>query len=186
MKTWISAQMGRFVILGAVFCVGTLLVVSEVKAQIRPAFTKNVDEPGRTPRSTLSQFFLQAGASGCYGGDCANYLGFGSTGAIFDLPPVPAGKRWIVVMATGGFVSGDGRVIEIQLQNSRGSLIFDSLKWIFGGPYSKSPSFAAATFSERMFATFEPGETPSLRVTTDGAIGFSTIALQGYLIDANN
>ena len=140
--------------------------------------------PGRTPWNTRSQFLPNAG--GCYGtSDCFNYTDT-STSAIFDLRPVPAGKRWVVQMASGGLTNGYGRITSIELTNSRGGVVYDGSKWFFAGPYSPGPVSNAGIFSANLFTTFEPGETPSVRViATPNLSGYSVIVFSGYLIDAN-
>jgi len=156
-----------------------------VLAQLRAALVKNIDEPGRTPWDTRSQFFT--GGSGCYlTSDCFNYSG-GSGFATFDLRPIPAGKRWVVQSAAGGLTDANGTIIEIDLRNNRGGLIFDGSKWIFAGPYFPGTPFSSATFSANLSTTFEPGETPSVSVrTTPNVAAYSVIVFHGYLIDATN
>jgi hypothetical protein len=157
-----------------------------VVAQVRAALVKNVDEPGRIPFDMSAHFFGSGG--GCFGtSDCFNYSG-GSNFAIFDMRPIPAGKRWVVQSATGGFTSAVGQVITVQLANSRGGLIYDTDKWIYSGPFFASQPFDAATFAANLAATFEPGETPTVRVNfgATNVAGYSTLMLHGYLIDATN
>jgi len=169
--------------------VATLLVFSDTKAiaQIRAALVKNVDEPYRTPWTTRSQFLPNAG--GCFGtSDCFNYSE-GTTFAVFDLRPVPAGKRWVVESATGGLNSGYGKTISIEFGSPRTNVVFDGLKWIFGGPFLQYSSFGAAAFSANLHATFEPGETPFVRVSVPSGStlnGYSVLVFSGYLIDATN
>jgi hypothetical protein len=106
--------------------------------------------------------------------------------ALFDLRPVPAGKRWVVQMASGGMANGYGRINNIELRNNRGSIIFDGLKWTFGGPFLDGISFGSAIFSANLFTTFGPGETPTVRVTASPNLsGYSVLIFTGYLIDAN-
>jgi len=106
--------------------------------------------------------------------------------ATFDLRPVPAGKRWIVQSASGGLVNGNGRTNNIELGNSRDSILFDGMKWTFGGPFFPGTSFSSAIFSTTLYATFGPGETPTVRVAaTPNLSGYSVIVFSGYLIDAN-
>lgn len=158
-----------------------LLLAQEAIAA--PALVKNVDEAGRMPWDTRSQILPNAG--GCYASTyCSNYVE-GAGFAMFDLPPVPAGKRWVVQMATGSLVSGQGRITQIELKNSRGALVFDGLKWIFSGPFASGTDFSSVTYSANLFATFGPGETPTVRVTGNpNLIGYSVIVFSGYLIDA--
>ncbi len=184
-----KSRLVRFLLAGAgvlgVLAAFLALTRTETFAQVRAALTKNIDEPGRTPWETRSQFLPNAG--GCFGtSDCFNYSD-GPTFAVFDLRPVPAGKRWVVQSVTGGLVNGNGRTNTIELGSPRGPLVFDGMKWIFGGPFSAGTSFGSAIFSANLFATFGPGETPSLRVTASpNLIGYSVIVFSGYLIDATN
>ena len=173
------------VLLLAVLAALTAVTRSEAIAQIRAALVKNVDEPGRTPWETRSQFLPNAG--GCYGtSDCYNYSE-GTSYALFDLRPVPAGKRWVVQSATGVLVNGTGRTNNIELGSPRGFLLFDGTKWAFAGPFNPGVSFGAAIFSTNLFATFGPGETPFVKVTaTPSLSGYSVIVFSGYLIDATN
>ena len=151
---------------------------------ITAALVKNVDEPGRTPWETRSAFLPNAG--GCFGGtDCLNYTD-GPQYAIFDLRPIPAGKRWIVQSATGGLVNGTGRTNNITLSNTRSAVIFDGQRWAFGGPFGAGVDFGAVIFSEKLYAAFGPGETPTVRVTASPSLnGYTVIVFSGYLIDAN-
>jgi len=168
-----------------------LLVVSSTaisaSAQVRPALVKNTDEPGRTPFETRSEFLPNAG--GCFNNsDCYNYTD-GSVYASFDLKAVPTGKRWVITSATGGFVYGGTRTgTTIELANVNSGLVFDGLKWIYGGPFYPDPmEFNSITFSTTTFVVFNPGETPHVRVLGDPNLGgYSVIVFSGYLIDAAN
>lgn len=172
-------------VLVAVACLGGFAGISDVNAQVRPAYTKNVDEPGRTPWETRSQVLPNAG--GCFGtSHCANYAET-TNSATWDLPVVPAGKRWVVVMANGGLVGAQGRTNNIELRSNRGGLVFDGLKWIYGGPFSDGIGFSSGIFSANLYTTFGPGETPIVRVSaTPNLNGYVVIVFQGYLIDATN
>ena len=174
------AGMAAFAVLAAL----TAVTATDAVAQVRPALTKNVDEPWRTPWETRSQILPNAG--GCWvPTDCNNYLE-GPQYAVFDLRPVPAGKRWVVVSASGILVNGDGRTNTIELGYPRGGLIFDGTKWTFGGPFQTGVSFNSAIFSANVNVTFGPGETPFVRVTASPSLaGYSVIVFSGYLIDAN-
>jgi hypothetical protein len=155
-------------------------------AQVRAALVKNVDEPGRAPFDMSAHLFPN-GNGGCFGtSDCFNYSG-GDNFAIFDMRPIPAGKRWVVQSATGGFTNAAGQVITVQIANTRGGLIYDTAKWIYSGPYFPGQPFTSATFAANLAATFEPGETPTVRVNTAANVaGYSTVTFHGYLIDATN
>ena len=184
-----KSRLVRFLLAGAgvlgVLAALLALTRTETFAQVRAALTKNVDEPGRTPWETRSQFLPNAG--GCYGtSDCYNYCE-GTSFALFDLRPVPAGKRWVVQSATGVLVNGTGRTNNIELGSPRGFLLFDGTKWAFAGPFNPGVSFGSAIFSTNLFATFGPGETPFVKVTaTPSLSGYSVIVFSGYLIDATN
>jgi len=153
-------------------------------AQVRAALIKNVDEPWRTPWETRSQFLPNAG--GCFGtSDCFNYSE-GSGFALFDLRPVPAGKRWVVQSATGILVNGNGRTNQIELGTPRGGILFDGTKWGFAGPFFPGTSFSSVIFNASLDVTFGPGETPFVRVVaTPSLSGYTVIVFSGYLIDAN-
>ena len=181
-----SMNLRRWLVVAAMLvAVGSALAVTptSVVAQIRAALIKNVDEPWRTPFETRSQFLPNAG--GCYTpADCFNYSD-GPGFAMFELRPVPAGKRWVVVSATGGLVNGDGRTQQIWLGTGTGGIIFDGVRWMYGGPFYPGASFGVATFSSEVLATFGPGEVPVVRVTaTPDLGGYTSLVFKGYLIDA--
>ena len=69
-------------------CAATLFQATEALAQVRPAVTKNVDEPGRSPFQHF--IFVAKGGPGC-----------GSNYCIVTLPPVPAGKRLVITGISG-------------------------------------------------------------------------------------
>jgi len=146
---------------------------------------KSADEPWRTPWETRSQILPNAG--GCYGvpTDCNNYSE-GSGFALFDLRPVPEGKRWVVKSVTGVLANGISRTNNIELGYPRGFLLFDGTKWAFAGPFLPGVSFSCAVFSADLNVTFGPGETPFVKITaTPDLTGYIVIVFSGYLIDAN-
>ena len=173
----------------AVMIVAAAILLSLVQlsafAQVRPALVKNTDEPGRTPWETRSQLLPNAG--GCYGtSDCYNYSD-GPAYAVFDLKPVPAGKRWVITSATAGFAFGTSRTsTTIELDNVRGGITFDGIKWTYGGPFYPYGS-SHLTFSTNMFAVLGPGETPTVRIYgAPNLSGYTVVVFSGYLIDATN
>jgi len=181
-----SMNLRRWLVAAAVLvAVGSALAVTptSVVAQIRAALVKNVDEPWRTPWETRTEFLPNGG--GCYTpGDCFNYLD-GSGFARFELRAVPAGKRWVVVSATGGLVNGDGRTQQIWLGTGTTAIVFDGVKWMYGGPFYPGTSFSMATFSSEVHATFGPGEVPVVRVFgSPSLVGYTSLVFKGYLIDA--
>lgn len=136
--------------------------------------------PGYVPYSTFSGVLP---GSGCFQGDCANYSG-GTQVASFDLPTVPEGKRLIVVSSSGGLTDGSTRNIQIELRNNDGFIVYDGLKWIFSGPYGLGTAFNSSVYSEQLYATFEPGEVPKVRVSaTPNLGGYFTLVFHGYLVD---
>lgn len=183
-----GSKLGRLLPVGllAVAALVGLAVLTgdEVVAQVRAALVKNVDEPWRTPWETRSQFLPNAG--GCFGtSDCFNYAD-GPQFAVFDLRPVPAGKRWVVQSATGMLVNGVGRTNQIEIGYPRGSFVFDGTKWGFAGPYSAGVSFDSAIFHTSLNISFGPGEAPFVKVVADPSLsGYSVLVFSGYLIDAN-
>jgi len=175
---------------GAAIAIGvgvavTTFVQTDVVAQIRAALVKNVDEPWRTPFETRSEVLPNAG--GCFvATDCSNYSD-GPNFALWDLRPVPAGKRWVVESATGNFVNGQGRTLSIELGNPRGGIVFDGTKWGFNGPFFAGSVFSNVGFNALLHVTFGPGETPFVRLQGSPAVnGYTVIVFNGYLIDATN
>jgi len=173
---------GIGVLIGLLAITGPMVV-----AQVRATLTKNVDEPWRTPLVTRSQFIP---AQGCYGvSDCANFVSSGTVVATFDLPTVPAGKRWVVQSASGGFTSGATlTTLQIEFGSPRPTgIVFDGIRWIFAGPFATGTAFSSSTFSANLNVVFAPGETPFVRVSGQpNWPGYSVITFSGYLIDATN
>jgi hypothetical protein len=157
---------------------------NEALAQVRPAYVKNVDEPGRTPLEMRTG--ILPGGGGCFTGPCANYVE-GAQFAMFDLPAVPAGKRWVVLHASGGLTNGQSRTNNVELRNSRDALVFAGMKWTYGGPFANGTAFNSAVYSEELFAVFGPGEVPTVRVSAlPNLSGYLVVVFTGYLIDATN
>lgn len=181
-KTLIAA-VTLLAILGAL----TALTRSEAMAQIRATLVKNIDQAGRTPWEMRSQILPAGGSGACWGtSDCFNYTE-GPTWARFDLRPVPAGKRWVVQSATGYLGGASGHVNTVELKNTRDSLVFAGTKWVMNGPFNPYTAFSAVTYTSNLYATFEPGETPTVYVSsTPSMTGFSVFVFSGYLIDATN
>jgi hypothetical protein len=152
----------------------------EAVAQIRPAYTKNVDEPGRQPYEVWVEF-TKFGCSW----NCKDFLDF-SPNYLFDLDPVPAGKRWVIVKASGRIPTVDPSAA-VALQ-SQVIISFQFVKWSFHGPFFPMTSVNAGLsgFSADVFTTYGPGEIPHINVyAPDPSNYFSYIVLSGYLIDAN-
>jgi hypothetical protein len=108
---------------------------------------------------------------------------------VFDLPAVPAGKRWVVQSASGGFTEGGSLAhLQIELGSPRPTgLVFDGDKWLFAGPFSGGTGFTSAIMATNLNVVFGPGETPFVRLSgLPNLPGYSVITFSGYLIDATN
>jgi hypothetical protein len=163
-------------LLGAV--AGTLWA-PEADAQIRPAYVKNVDEPGRIPYEECIEFSV----IGCSSLNCSNYNSLGTV-SLFDGPAVPAGKRLIVQRVSGRLPNNTGDGVSVALQGSQ-IVSMQSVKWVHFGPYFSQLSMIG--FGAEAFATYGPGQRPHVNVVLpdhNNFIGFVTIS--GYLIDATN
>jgi len=181
-----SMNLRRWLVAAAVLVavVSALAVTpTSVVAQIRAALVKNVDEPWRTPWETRTEFLPNAG--GCYTpGDCFNYVD-GSGFAKFELRPVPAGKRWSWSRPPAAWSTVTGRTQQIWLGTGTTAIVFDGVKWMYGGPFYPGTSFSMTTFSSEVHATFGPGEVPVVRVFGSPSLsGYASLVFKGYLIDA--
>jgi hypothetical protein len=148
-------------------------------AQVRPAYVKNVDEPGRMPYEECIEFSVVA----CSSLNCSNFHSFGPS-YLFDGPAVPAGKRLIVQRVSGRLPNNTGSGVSVALQGSQ-IVALQSVKWVHFGPYYSQSSMVG--FAAQAFATYGPGERPHLNVILpddNNNVGFVTIS--GYLIDATN
>lgn len=160
---------------------GALLQAQPAAAQIRPAYTKNVDQPGRLPYEAYVAF----SRFGC-SANCTNFASlFGST-FLFDAPAVPAGKR-LVLQWVSANIPGNNAFDQVALQSSR---VFSAqhLKWSYAGPFfGEFPSSGVFGMSAGTFATYGPGESPHIFVFINSASNFDgSVTLAGYLIDAVN
>lgn len=155
-----------------------LLASAAASAQVRPAYTKNVDERGRAPY----EMYVEFSRFGC-SFNCANFGNFGSI-YLFDAPAVPAGKRLVVEQVTGRLPSNSTADISVALQ-SQVVISLQFVKWAYFGPFQTQSNTVA--FRSDAFATYGPGEQPHFHLVLpdeNNIIGFVT--LSGYLIDANN
>jgi hypothetical protein len=175
--------MGRsvrnFLTVVAIFAVIVSIITlnpGESAAQVRAATTKNIDEPGRQPYEVWVDFNF----AGCEVG-CSNYTSLGDI-AIFDLPPVPAGKR-LVIRHISGRLPTTSLEAHVAFQAQR-VMALQSLKWTFFGPFYLSSNMVG--FSSEVFTTYGPGETPhvNLYIPSHNSF-FADMAVSGYLIDAN-
>ena len=175
-----TKRLGVFV---AVLCAAAWLVTftgTEAIAQIRAALVKNVDEPGRQPYEAYVEFTQ----SNCSFGGCSTFNNFGGT-VLFDLAPVPAGKRWVIQHVSGRIPSNTSADAHVGLQTQQ-IISFQLVKWAFGGPFQ--PQFGTTQFfSTPTFVTVGPGEAPHVHVflpSGNNVVGF--LSFSGYLIDSTN
>ena len=152
---------------------------NEAAAQARPAFVKNVDEPGRLPYNATVEFTRTSCSF-----SCSNFVTFGPV-LLFDAPSVPTGKRLVVQWVSADLPS-DNSLNSISFQRSP-IIANQQAIWQFHGPYypTNTPPGIWGMNSGAFF-TVEPGESPHLRVKLGAANNFvASISISGYLIDAN-
>ena len=171
------------VLFGLVFLFAMGLVETQLSgdalAQIRPAYTKNVDEPGRQPYEYYIEFGVSSGCSF----NCSNFVSFGSV-ILFDGPEVPAGKRLVIQHLSGRLPNNSGTNVSVALQQSQ-VLSLQLVKWAFFGPFFAQ--FSMVGFHGEAFATYGPGERPHFNVVLPDQNNFiGYVNISGYLIDANN
>jgi len=162
------------VFLFALGMVGTM--PDEAAAQIRAAYTKNVDEPGRVPY----QYMREVNPSDvCTGNFC-----------LIPFTAVPAGKRLVLQHVTALVAVADtGQPSFAALGDyavtNQGNVA------IISQPFTKTTvSILGTTFwalDAPVHAYYEPGATPKLKFFSSAASGFvMNFSLHGYLIDASN
>ena len=153
--------------------------IPEASAQIRAAYTKNVNEPGREPYNITVEF----SSLSCIF-NCSNFAQFSGV-LLFNAPPVPAGKR-LIVLSVSAQLPSNNAFNSISFQSQR-VISNQRAKWQFHGPFYSNESGILWGMSSEAFFTYEPGETPMIRVGLgDSNNYFSSISIGGYLIDANN
>lgn len=155
----------------AVTC-GVLSLASpeRVQAQIRPAYTKNVDEKGRIPYQT-EQLIITSTCT--FNG----FLYFCN----HELPAVPAGKRLVIEQVTmfAALASGDPDSFRFIDAVSNGTLA-----WI-QPTFSRRPTIPTHFFLDRpVHVYYEPNQTPSIRFSASGQPLSIEFTVHGYLIDA--
>jgi hypothetical protein len=158
-----------------------LLSAASALAQVRPAYTKNIDEPGRTPYSISIDY----SRLGCSGVNCVDSATWGKI-VFIDGPLVPAGKR-LVVQWVSGDVPANSNGILFGVQTSR--VVANQLVvWQYAGPFHvASPGSAVHSFGTPAFFTVEPGRSPHFRIFIDDAANtIQSFSYTGYLIDAAN
>ncbi len=169
------------VFLFAVGLVGTFLT-DEAFAQVRPALTKNVDEPGRVP---YTQFFsaLPGLATGCGLNFCDFYP-----------PAVPAGKRLVITDVYGVINLEPGASVN-SLQLKVTDSTFSVTRNVFEVPQNPSAYYDVALAFELRRYAFQAKVMMFVEAGDRGAIHFWTgsgnlsseyatsLTIVGYLVD---
>jgi hypothetical protein len=150
----------------------TLHVASDqASAQIRPAYTKNVDEPGRTPYQTSNIF----SPSSCSFNSVLYFCPL-------PLPTVPAGKRLIIEHVSIFVALNAGVPDSLRLQNSFNNNIF----WVQPTFTQRALTPTHFFLDRQVLAYYEPGDTPKLLLAATGSLAAAEATVHGYLIDATN
>lgn len=175
MKRTIQKQILALAAAGAMFS----LTTGTAAAQVRPAYMKNTDEPGRQPYQYTVAFFPSGG--GCSGSICS-----------FAFPPVPLGKRLVIQhVSIFAYVTGSAPPNFLAFRTGAGgvtnsnNLAIVQPAFLAGPPAAGTPTWL---LDRDVLVYYEPGATPTLRI--DAPANFanfeSNATVHGYLIDATN
>jgi len=149
-----------------------ILIAGMAAAQVRPAYVKNVDEPGRVPYQQMVGF----SAYTCDPAHC-----------IISFNAVPAGKRLVVEHVTMLVGINDGRP-RLLAFGDNAVITRDNIA-IVGGGFTEVPgSHPFFSMDRAVKVYYETGAIPKLKFFFLGSLGDSlyNASLHGYLIDANN
>ena len=164
-----------------------LLAPGVAHAQIRPAYTANIDDPARVPYlATVRQFCFLANPA-----------------CDFSFPAVPAGKRLLIQHASGYFSSGARATEQFIFVSVRKNDNDDQfLPTHFAGCGSALPVNCPQSifvFNETVLIHYNGGEAPVVRIATGnrayplvGSVAGSplpvnnTVTLSGYLVDCTS
>lgn len=166
--------------------VGAVVAVTPdpLVAQIRAAFVKNVDETYRQPYEVYSEFWAVASSSDQCTLNCANWSQ-GWNSFLFDLPPVPAGKRLVIKHVSGRLGTTD-TTVHVVFQDSQ-VLMPQLVRWSYFGPFYPAAAGGMIGFNAEASFTYGPGERPHVNLLLPGHNNsLSYIMVSGYLIDATN
>lgn len=175
-----STAIASFATLGRGLAAGLLgiLLAGSAAAQIRPAYTKNVDEPGRAPVQKMVEFNTGAGSPSC---PLAAFC-------IVAFDPVPAGKRLVVEQLTIliGTVGGAPNLVAF----GDGAVTNSGNVAIVAPDFRASTNIASATLwslQQLVRVFYEAGTTPKVKIGAPGNFSFvGNASIHGYLIDAAN
>jgi hypothetical protein len=141
-------------------------------AQVRPAYVKNVDEPGRLPYQQMREF------NPCPGQFCQ-----------IAFNPVPAGKRLVVerlTMLLGVVNTGAPNFVTF----GSGAVTNGGNRAIVEPSFVRSSAVASVNFwalDREVRVYYGPGEIPEVKVAATANFSFvGNMSLHGYLIDASN
>jgi hypothetical protein len=153
---------------------GLVLLASPetTQAQIRPVYTKNLDEKGRAPYQ-IEQLFI---VSSCTFNGILYFCDH-------TMPAVPAGKRLVIEHITMFAALAGGVPDSVRFMHP---VFFSTVFWI-------QPTFTTRAISGTHFfldrptnVYYEAGQTPILRLQTTGQPQSVEFTIHGYLIDAVN
>jgi hypothetical protein len=156
------------------------LVAPEAMAQVRAALVKNVDEPGRAPYHV----YVEITQFNCFFGGCSNFGNFSGV-ILFDLPPVPAGKRLIITNVSGQLPSSSMENARIGFQSQQ-IISFQLVKWAFFGPFFLQFG-GLGSFTAEANVNYGPGEQPHINLYLPSPTNYvGALHISGYFIDASN
>lgn len=152
-----------------------LLIAGTATAQVRPAYIKNVDEPGRLPYQQMVSF--SEGAP-----DTCNPLL-----CVISFNAVPAGKRLVVEHVTMLAYIRDGQPHFLAFGDTTVTNA-NNIAIVGGGFTDTGHSSRYFSLDRAVKVYYEAGAIPKLKLLYSGVLGStrSNASLHGYLIDANN
>lgn len=155
----------------AVLGLALTLTADQAMAQVRAAYTKNVDEPGRRPYQLAASFIPSSCSTNGILYFCA-----------LDLPAVPTGKR-LVVEHISMFVAVSGGTPDLlRFRNQN----FNTLFWV-QPTFTPRVNFPGQFFLDRpVDVYYEPDDTPNVGLQLTAPLSVAEITVHGYLIDAVN
>jgi hypothetical protein len=162
---------------GTVGITGTATVANTA---VSPLWVRDVESPVRTP--------LEISAEYAPGNQCTNCTNMSTTlypvtnVVLFDLAPVPPGKRW-VVKHISGLILGTNPIILLQTQRDADFPPRRHIKLAISS-FFRLDSPNTPVFGNEVFTTYGPGEVPHVYVADPVQAG-GNITRSGYLIDVN-
>ena len=148
-----------------------------------PLLVKNVNEPGRLPYDVIATF----NSDRCVA-NCSNFDNIFSR-TIFDLPSVPAGKKWVVTHVSGFLPSDSSTEMFVAFQNRTVvDLGGGPVRWGFYGPFFPILGGHRFGFSTPASFVFSAGETPHVQLVLPAPSIYenNNLSVDGYLIDDMN